>query len=98
MDTHTLIPPIPNLNGSSRADLAEQYGAVVYAATNLREAMSACVPHGRDYPMAPVNAALAREAHFEFYRIVTELQSQYVNIFIDLKSKELLASLKGDIK
>lgn len=88
MNTPTLLAPIVNLNGSSRADLAEQYGAVVYAATNLREAMSACVPHGRDYPMSPVDAGLAREAHFEFYRIVTDLQSQYVNIAIDL--------MKGD--
>ena len=84
MNTPTLLAPTPNLNGSSRADLAEQYGAVVYAATNLREAMSACVPHGRDYPMSPVDAGLAREAHCEFYRIILELENQYIQVALDL--------------
>lgn len=88
MNTPKLIPPVPNLNGSSRADLFEQYRAVAHAAYDLRKAMSACVPHGRDYPMSPVDAGLAREAHFEFYRIITDLQSQYDNITLDL--------MKGD--
>jgi len=46
--------------------------------------MSACTPHGRDYPMSPVDAGIAREAHFEFYRIIADLEDQYTNIAIDL--------------
>jgi len=84
MKTPSLIPPIVNLNGSSRADLIEQYLAVGRVAYNLREAMSACVPHGRDYPMSPVDAGLAREAHFEFYRIILELEKQYIEVALDL--------------
>jgi len=84
MKTPSLIPPTPNLNGSSRADLIEQYLAVGRVAYNLREAMSACTPHGRDYPMSPVDAGLAREAHFEFYRIILELESQYLQVALDL--------------
>ena len=46
--------------------------------------MSACTPHGRDYPMSPVDAGLAREAHFEFYRIILELENQYIQVALDL--------------
>lgn len=89
MNTPKLIPPVPNLNGSSRADLFEQYRAVAHAAYDLRKAMLACVPHGRDYPMSPVDAGLAREAHFEFYRIIADLENHYTAITIDLmKGKE----------
>ena len=84
MNTPTLLAPIVNLNGSSRADLVEQYLAVGRAAYNLREMMSACTPHGRDYPMSPVDAGLAREAHFEFYRIILELENQYIQVALDL--------------
>ena len=84
MKTPSLLAPIVNLNGSSRADLLEQYRAVAHAAHDLREAMSACTPHGRDYPMSPVDAGIAREAHFEFYRIIADLEDQYTNIAIDL--------------
>jgi hypothetical protein len=34
--------------------------------------------------MSPVDAGLAREAHFEFYRIITDLENQYTAITIDL--------------
>jgi hypothetical protein len=88
MNTPTLLAPIVNLNGSSRADLFEQYRAVLHAAYDLRKAMTSCVPHGRDYPMSPVDAGLAREAHFEFYRIITDLENQYTNIAIALNRGE----------
>lgn len=80
----TLLEPTPNLNGTSRSDLLEQYRAVAHAAHDLRKAMMACVPHGRDYPRSPVDAGIAREAHFEFYRIIADMEDQYTNIAIDL--------------
>ena len=88
MHKMTLLEPIVNLNGSSRSDLFQQYRAVAHAAHDLREAMSACTPHGRDYPMSPVDLGIAREEHFKFYRIISDLEEQATNIAIALNRGE----------
>lgn len=49
-DTSILICPTPNIGGTSRAALAEQYSSAIEALQAAHDKLRAMAPHGRDYP------------------------------------------------
>ena len=83
-----LVAPTPNLNGTSRSELVQQYLAVSQTTHDLLRDMRSCAPHGRDYPMSPVDLGLARDAHLTIYTIVSDIESQYLNVAIELTHGE----------
>jgi len=81
-----LIPPVVNLNGDTRADLIAQYSEVAKAARALLESMARSAPHGRNYPALGFNNA--REAHFERWRVVAQLEEEYMQMALAIHKGE----------
>ena len=63
-----IVTPLVNLNGTSAQELIDQQSAIAEAADHLIKALSAAMPHGRDYHLKPGPenwTELARREHAE---------------------------------
>lgn len=71
-----LIPPLINMNGSSRRALIEQQIDVMRAFDALREVMAEAAPHGRDYQLRPDEYPAAREAWMERMQALAAMKQE----------------------
>lgn len=75
-----IIAPTINHNGSSATDLLDGLERAVVAAQDLRNALRAITPHGRDYPGREEACSIARDVHFERITSITALESDLLQI------------------
>jgi len=89
MSYRYLVPPIVNLNGSSRQELLDQQLEVLLALDVLISRMRQAAPHARDFQPRPQEYIPAREAWNERVEALIEMKGQ-------LASNAYCISQQGD--
>ena len=71
-----LVPPIVNLNGTSREELLDQQLDVLKAIDVLIHAMQQAMPNARDFQPRPQEYIPAREAWMERIEVLVAMKQQ----------------------
>jgi len=71
-----LVPPIVNLNGTSREELLAQQLDVLEAIEVLIRTMQVAMPNARDFQPRPQEYIPARDAWIERIEILTQMKQQ----------------------
>jgi len=71
-----LVPPIVNLNGTSRETLINQQSYILSCLEQLLDAMHTAMPHGRDWQPRPQEYIAAREAWIERIMLLQSLKTE----------------------
>lgn len=83
-----MIYPKVNINGTSAADLQDQYVIAWRAIREAIEAVADATPHGRDYQLNPDEYQGARDEHYERIVKLKAVEQELFDIALNVSEQE----------